>query len=113
MRKIAIICAGSLSIAGCNFGSSVATANNTLSTLAGGNVKLGCDILATAEGYYSQIVGQPTGALALAEQSASIVCANPPKDIVGAFATLLQVWTVVQAATVAPAIPSPKPTTTP
>lgn len=102
MRKFLVISAACAALAGCN---SVATADNALATLAKNQVPAACAIVSTAEGYYGSIVGTPSPAVATAEAGVAIICKNPPADLAGAFATLLQEWTLIQAATVKPAAP--------
>lgn len=110
MKKYAIVCLLPL-LGGCQ---QVAAVNNTLATLAKNDIPTACAIVAQAELYFSQIVGQPTLAIANIEAEGKAICANPPTDIASAFTTLWQVWTVVQAATVKPVLPlTPTPTATP
>jgi hypothetical protein len=106
MKKYALAaCLALPLLAGCQ---PVTAINNTLATLAKNDIPTACAIVDKAESYFAMIVGTPTAAVATAEAEGKAICANPPTDIASAFATLLQVWTVVQAATV-----TPKPTPTP
>jgi len=109
-----VILGSALALDGCNQASTVSSVNNTLSTLAGGDVKVACGIISQAESYYAAIVGapSPTGIIGLSEASGALICANPPTDVAAAFATLWNVWTLVQSATHAPA-GSPAPTASP
>ena len=101
MRKL-LFAAFGLALAGCNTASTT-TANNTLAALANNQIPAACAIVKVAEGYYSTIVGTaPNPAVATAENAVNVICANPPTDLVGAFSTLLNEWTVIQAATVKP-----------
>lgn len=107
MKKYALAIFAYLTLlAGC-----FTSVNNTLATLANNEIPKACAIVDKSELYFAEIVGQPTPAIANIESEGKAICANPPKDIASAFATLLHVWTVVQAATVTPT-PTPTPTPT-
>jgi hypothetical protein len=103
MKKHAIaLCAALPLLGGCN-NSATTAINNTLANLAKNDIPTACAIVDKAESYFAQIVGTPTPAIATVEAEGKAICANPPTDIASAFATLLNVWTVVQAATLVPA----------
>lgn len=104
MKKFALISTAVLALAACNSASTtMTTANNTLATLANNQIPAACAIVKVAEGYYSAIVGaMPIPAVTTAESVVGVICANPPTDLAGAFTTLLNEWTVIQAATVKP-----------
>lgn len=108
MKKIALTCAAAaLALSGCNNASTTVTnVNNTLAALAKNDVPVACGIIHVAEGYFAAVKGLvPTGAVTaegVAEATVAVICANPPTDIAGAFATLLNAWTTIQAATKTP-----------
>lgn len=107
-RYTLALCAALPLLSGCQ---QVTTINNTLATLAKNDIPIACGIVRTAEGYFTAIVGTPSPAVAVAESEVAAICANPPTDIQSAFATLLNAWTIIQAATVKPTtMPSPTPT---
>jgi hypothetical protein len=104
MKKILLAASLGAALLGCNSASTdVTTANNTLAALAKNNIPAACAIIKVAEGYYAAVVPSPATAVETAEAAVAAICANPPTDLPAAFATLLQEWTIVQAATVAPA----------
>lgn len=99
MRKLGLALALAGALSGCQ---QVTAVNNTLATLAKNDIPMACGIIDKAELYFAQIVGTPSVGVAAAEAAGKAICANPPTDTASAFATLLQVWTIVQAATVKP-----------
>ena len=97
MRKL-VLGGMLLALAGCN--NTPTAVNNTLATLAKNDIPAACAIIAVAEGYYQQIVPTPGPAVVTAEAAVGAICKNPPTDLAGAFNTLLNEWTIIQAATV-------------
>lgn len=101
MRNTLAVLALAGALAGCNSASTTVTvANNTLAALAKDGVPGACVIVKVAEGYYAQVVPTPAPAVVTAEAEVAAICANPPTDLVGAFSTLLNAWTIIQASTV-------------
>lgn len=86
----------------------VNSANNALARLADGKLPTACAIIKVAEGYFHVISARVklSASTVAAEQKAeaivSSVCANPPRDVLSAFETLMDAWSIIQAKTTIP-----------
>lgn len=104
MKRFILLLALALSISGCNGTSTtVASVDNALASLAKNSIPAACAIINVAEGYFTTLQADIPPADVAAEQVAvaavAAICNNPPSDIAGAFAVLLNEWTLIEAST--------------
>jgi hypothetical protein len=103
----ALVFGWALLLAGCLSSTppAVVAIDNALSRIAK-DVPAACLVVQTAEGYFDDVkllVPAPAVlAESVAEAAVSVICKNPPSDVSGAITTLMNEWTIIQAATKVP-----------
>lgn len=84
----------------------IAKANATLAKLAGNNLPVACNIIQTAEGYYSAVAflipPQQAALVQTIESEIGIVCSSSPTNVPAAITTLGKLWAGLQAGTTVP-----------